>query len=171
MNPFDFAVYVLLATAIIVGYRAGVIRSAATILAYAISAPAAIALTPRISAMMTSAPASAAVYSSSIFIALLLIGGILISLVLRLAIDEAIGPTPSVPDRIAGSLLGAVRIGLVAVMVVLVFDRLIPPNREPAFLKGSYLRPLLSVAAKRGLKSLPPETASFIDRLKQNRRS
>ncbi|OQW60764.1 MAG: hypothetical protein A4S14_03075 [Proteobacteria bacterium SG_bin9] len=169
MNPFDIAVYVLLAAALIVGYRAGVIRSAATILAYAMAVPLAITLTPRIAAMMTSTPASNAIYSSSIFIGLLLIGGILISLVLRLAIDEAIGPTPSVPDRIAGSVLGAVRIGLVAVTVVLVFDRLIPANREPAFLKGSQLRPWLSIAAKKGLKSLPPETASFIDRMKQSR--
>jgi hypothetical protein len=51
--------------------------------------------------------------------------------------------------------------------MVLVFDRLIPPDREPAFLRGSQLRPILSKAGQMGLKSLPPETTAFIDQLKK----
>jgi membrane protein required for colicin V production len=56
---------------------------------------------------------------------------------------------------------------LVAVLLVLVFDRLIPAGREPEFLKGSQLRPLLSAAGREGLRSLPPDVAQTIDRLKR----
>jgi membrane protein required for colicin V production len=73
-------------------------------------------------------------------------------------------------DRLAGSALGAGRIGLVAVTMVVIFDQLIPADREPAFLSGSRLRPILSIAGRSGLKSLPPDVAAYIDRLKQNRR-
>jgi len=52
---------------------------------------------------------------------------------------------------------------------VLVFDRIIPVGQEPGFLKGSQLRPILSDVAQRGFRSLPPELASTIDRLKRER--
>jgi membrane protein required for colicin V production len=52
---------------------------------------------------------------------------------------------------------------------VLVFDRLIPPGREPAFLKGSTLRPILSRAGEAGINSLPPEVIETIDRVKRAR--
>jgi membrane protein required for colicin V production len=32
------------------------------------------------------------------------------------------------------------------VLMVAIFDRIIPPGREPAFLTGSKLRPILSAA-------------------------
>jgi membrane protein required for colicin V production len=67
-------------------------------------------------------------------------------------------------------VLGAVRIALVAVTTVLVFDRIIPADREPAFLKGSQLRPILLMAGQRGLKSLPPDITAFIDQLKKDQR-
>ena len=69
----------------------------------------------------------------------------------------------------AGSALGAARIGLLAVLLVVVFDRIIPPNRQPPFLTNSKLRPILSQAGQRGLKSLPPEAADFIDQFKHQR--
>jgi membrane protein required for colicin V production len=62
-----------------------------------------------------------------------------------------------------------IRVGLIAVTLVLVFDRMIPPGRDPAFLAGSYLRPMLSMAGQMGLKSLPPETAAFIDQIRSRR--
>jgi membrane protein required for colicin V production len=58
---------------------------------------------------------------------------------------------------------------LLAVLLVLVFDRIIPPGREPAFLKGSQWRPVLSSAGQYGLQSLPPEVENYIDRLKRQR--
>jgi membrane protein required for colicin V production len=63
-----------------------------------------------------------------------------------------------------------VRVGLVAVAVVLVFDQLVPSDRQPTYLTGSQLRPLLSVAGQRGFKSLPPDIVAYIDRLKRDRR-
>jgi membrane protein required for colicin V production len=62
-----------------------------------------------------------------------------------------------------------IRIALVAVLLVLVFDRLIPPGREPDFLRGSRLRPTLSLAGQLGLRTLPPDALAFIDRLKKER--
>ena len=60
-------------------------------------------------------------------------------------------------------------IDLVAVLIVLIFDRIIPAGRDPEFLKGSKTRPWLSLAAQSGLRSLPPEVSSYIDRLKRER--
>ena len=54
-------------------------------------------------------------------------------------------------------------------LVYLIFDRLIPVGLEPGFLKGSKTRPWLSLAAQRGLRSLPPEVSDHIDRLKRER--
>ena len=55
--------------------------------------------------------------------------------------------------------------------MVLIFDRIIPSSFEPAYLHGSKLRPVLSMAAQQGLKSLPPEATDFIERLRLDRRS
>ena len=88
----------------------------------------------------------------------------------RMALDETIGSEAGIGDRLAGAALGALRIGLVATSVVLVFDQLIPAGQEPPFLKGSQLRPLFSAAGQKGFQSLPPEIAATIDRLKQERR-
>jgi membrane protein required for colicin V production len=52
----------------------------------------------------------------------------------------------------------------------LVFDQLVPSDRQPAFLNGSQLRPPLSAAGQRGFRSLPPEVAATIDRLKNDQR-
>jgi membrane protein required for colicin V production len=56
------------------------------------------------------------------------------------------------------------------VTLVLVFDQLVPADRQPAYLVGSQLRPLLSAAGQRGLRSLPPEVVALIDRLRKDRR-
>jgi len=69
----------------------------------------------------------------------------------------------------AGAVLGAVRIFLVAVLVVVAFDRIIPTDRQPPFLVGSRLRPYLSAAGQKGLQSLPPDVEDYIDRLKRER--
>ena len=67
-------------------------------------------------------------------------------------------------------MLGAVRVGLVAITLVLIFDQLVPPRPQPAFLTGSHLRPLFSIAGQKGFKSLPPDVTAHIDRLKKDRR-
>jgi membrane protein required for colicin V production len=103
------------------------------------------------------------------FAGIFLLTGMVLSALLRIAVSEMVGARVSIPDRLAGSVLGAVRIGLLAVVLVVIFDRIIPAGREPGFLKGSQLRPLLSVAGQQGLKSLPPDVVDFIDRLKRER--
>ena len=75
-------------------------------------------------------------------------------------------PDVSMVDRVAGAALSAVRILLIAVLIVMIFDRIIPADREPNFLVDSRLRPYLSEAGRRGLQSLPPELADQIDRIK-----
>jgi len=46
----------------------------------------------------------------------------------------------------------------------------VPADRQPAFLNGSQLRPLLSQVGQRGFRSLPPDVVAYIDRLKRDRR-
>jgi membrane protein required for colicin V production len=89
---------------------------------------------------------------------------------MRMALDDAIGPRAGIADRLAGAALGAARVGVVAVTLVLIFDQLVPVHRQPAFLTGSQLRPLLSVAGQKGFSTLPPDVAAYIDRLKRDRR-
>ena len=88
---------------------------------------------------------------------------------IRTVVNEFVGPDPGLFDRVAGAALGAVRIFLVAVLVVVVFDRIIPADHEPPFLAGSRLRPYLSAAGQKGLQSLPPDVDDYIDRLKRER--
>jgi membrane protein required for colicin V production len=92
-----------------------------------------------------------------------------LSALLRLGVSEMIGPNISVPDRVAGAMLGALRVALLAVLLVIIFDRILPPGREPGFLKGSQWRPILSSAGQHGLSKLPPEVEQYIDRLKRQR--
>lgn len=104
------------------------------------------------------------------FLGVFLAIGMLLGKLARMALDETIGPGAGIADRLGGAALGAVRVGLVATSVVLVFDQIIPTDRQPAFLNGSQLRPLFSAAGQRGFRSLPPDVAVAIDRLKQQRR-
>jgi hypothetical protein len=76
---------------------------------------------------------------------------------LRMAINDMIGHEIGIGDRLGGALLGAIRVGLIAVTLVLIFDQLVPANRQPAYMTGSHLRPLLSLAGQKGVKSLPPD--------------
>jgi membrane protein required for colicin V production len=146
------------------------LRSLADILGFVIAAPLAVALTPHFS---SAAPAAAAGppwgQNSLVFFGLLLVGGILFAQLLRYTIADLAGSDVHLLDRSAGFLLGAVRALLVAITIVLIFDRIIPSGREPEFLNGSKVRPLLSLASQRGLRSLPPEVSNYIDRLKRER--
>lgn len=98
-----------------------------------------------------------------------LFSGIVLSFFLRSAVNATVGETVSAPDRFAGATLGAIRVVLIAILIVLIFDRIIPPNREPNFLHGSKMRPLLSIAGKSGVRSLPPDMIAHIDNLKRAR--
>jgi membrane protein required for colicin V production len=170
MNAFDAAVYGLTIVAVVSGFRAGLLRSVAAIVGYAAAMPIALTTAPLVAPFLAGKTRAVWAEDSFLVVGLFLAIGILLGALLRAAIGEVAGDGIHVTDRLAGSLLGAVRVGLVAVTMVLIFDQLIPPEREPAFLRGSQLRPVLSAAGRIGLKSLPPDVTAYIDRLKRERR-
>ena len=170
MNSFDVVVYVGLVVAVVTGFNAGLLRSAVTILAYLLAMPIAVWATSMVSPAVEGRLSSPPMQNSLLFFGIFLIAGIVLSKLMRMALDETVGPEAGIGDRLAGAVLGAVRVGLVAITLVLIFDQLVPADRQPAFLTGSHLRPLLSVAGQKGFKSLPPDATAYIDRLKKDRR-
>jgi membrane protein required for colicin V production len=170
MNSFDAVVCALVIVAVITGFNAGLLRSLATILGYLCAMPVVVATTPLIAPGLSDKFNAPWAQNSLWFFGIFLVTGILLGALLRSAVSETVGPNIGIADRLAGSALGAVRIGLVAVTMVLVFDQLIPFDRQPAFLIGSRLRPILSIAGQKGLKSLPQDVTVFIDQLKKERR-
>ena len=171
MNSFDAVVYVGLMVAVVTGFNAGLLRSGVTILAYLIAMPITVWATSLISPRIEGDSSAVLPHNSLLFFGIFLIAGIVLGKLMRMAIDETIGADAGIGDRLAGAALGVVRLGLVAVTLVLVFDQLIPSDRQPAFLNGSQLRPLLSAVGQRGFRSLPPEVAATIDRLKKDQRT
>jgi membrane protein required for colicin V production len=170
MNSFDTAVYLVAMVALVSGFNAGLLRSIATIMGYLAAMPVAIAATPYVSPMFVDKINMPGVQNPLVFFGIFLVVGIVLGALLRTAISETVGPRISLPDRLAGSMLGVVRIVLVAVTMVLIFERIIPLDRQPAFLRGSQLRPILLVAGQKGLKSLPSDVTAFIDQLKKAQR-
>jgi membrane protein required for colicin V production len=167
MNSFDAAVYLLTLVAVIMGFNSGLLRSLATIFGYvaatAIAVVAAPRLTPILAAQFKIPQGQDWLVPAGVF----LVSGFLLSALLRFAIGEMVGPNIGIADRMAGAFFGAVRIVLLAVLMVLIFDRIIPADHQPAFLADSRLRPILSMAGQQGLRSLPPDVADTIDRLKR----
>ena len=170
MNSFDAVVYAVTAIAVVTGFRAGLLRSLATIGGYVVAMPLAVSLTPLVAPFVTDRMSGPLVQSQTLFFIVFFAVGILFGALFRLALSELVGQTISLPDRLAGAMLGVARIGLVAVTLVLIFDRIIPAGRQPAFLAGSKLRPVLLAAGQAGLKSLPPDVTAYIDQLKRGRR-
>ena len=169
MNLFDIVVCVTLVSAAASGFRAGLLRSAVTILAYLIAMPTAIFLMSLFSADGNRFGSQMA-QGSPVLFGTFLITGIMLSKFMRMALEDAIGPDAGIADRLAGAALATVRTGLVAIAFVLSFDQLSSSGRQPAFLTGSLLRPALSAVGQKGLNSLPPSVVAYIDRLKQTRR-
>lgn len=169
MNGFDLAVCAALAIAIGMGLRTGLLRSAMTILAYLLAAPIAVWLMPVIAPQLSRDPASTFLQNWMWFFLIFLVVGMALGHLGRLALADT-ATAAGLTDRLGGAALGAIRVGLVATTLVLVFDQLVPANRQPPFLVGSQLRPLFSAAGQMGFKSLPPEAAAAIDRIKRERR-
>jgi membrane protein required for colicin V production len=170
MNSFDAAIYIGLVVAVVTGFNAGLLRSAVTILAYLVAMPIAVWATSLMSPQIGGNPASPLAQNSLLFFGIFLVAGMVLGKLARMALDETIGPGAGIGDRLAGAALGAARVGLVAITLVLIFDQLVPRDRQPAFLNGSQLRPLLSAAGQKGFKSLPPDVTATIDRLKKDGR-
>jgi membrane protein required for colicin V production len=170
INSFDLVVYLALVIAACSGFRTGLLRSAITILAYLLAMPLAMGAVAAMSPQLQAPPDSPLSQNWLQFFAAFLVIGTALGKIGRMVLDGAIGPEAGLGDRLGGAALGATRAGLVAITLVLVFDRLVPLDRQPAFLEGSRLRPLFSLAGQMGFRSLPPELAAVIDRLKQERR-
>jgi membrane protein required for colicin V production len=169
MNEFDAAVYLVGFVAVIAGFRSGLLRSLATIVGYLLAAPVAVGAAPYLAPILNSQFHLSPTQNWWVPFGLFVVAGVVLSALLRMVVGELVGERIGIPDRLAGALLGAVRIGLLAVLMVVIFDRIIPPGQEPAFLAGSQLRPILSQAGRAGLRSLPPEVTASIDRLKRER--
>jgi membrane protein required for colicin V production len=167
MNSFDVVVGVATIAAMTMGFNAGLLRSAVTILAYLIAMPIAVWAT---SLMSHDAGGLALMQNPLPFFGTFLVAGIVLGKLMRMVVDETIGAEAGIADRLAGSLLGAVRVGLVAVSLVVIFDQLVPADRQPSYLVGSRLRPIFSAAGQMGLQSLPPDITTYVDRLKKDRR-
>jgi membrane protein required for colicin V production len=167
VSPFDIVVFAVGVVAIVLGFNAGLLRSLATIFGYVAAAPTAATVTPSVTRFAFAdtqlSPDQAWWALCIVFIVI----GVVLSALLRTAVKDYIGPEIGPFDRVAGAALGGVRIALVAVLVVLVFDRIIPADRQPQFLAQSQLRPFLSAAGQQGLRSLPPDVETYIDRLKR----
>jgi membrane protein required for colicin V production len=170
MNSFDLAACVALVIAVYSGFATGLLRSGITILAYLLAMPLAMGVVAAMSPQLQDVHGTPLAQNWLQFFAAFVVIGVALGKIGRILLDEAVGSEAGFGDRLAGALLGAVRIGMVATTLVLVFDRLVPAERQPLFLEGSRLRPLLSLAGAKGFRSLPPEVASLIDRLKQERR-
>ena len=166
-NSFDLAIIGILLVAVVMGFQSGLLRALATILGYVCGAAFAVAATPTVARILTEQLHVKPMAEGIVFAGVFLAAGILVAAAMRMLVGELAGKDIGVFDRMAGAMLGAVRIILLAVVLVLIFDRIIPPGREPAFLAGSQLRPILSAAGAQGLQSLPPDVVEYIDRLKR----
>jgi len=168
-NPFDAAVYVCLVIAVLAGFNSGLLRSLASIFGYVAAMAVAVIGAPKLMPLARDQLHLAPDQNWIVLVALFLVVGIVISALLRYAVSEIVGPEVSPIDRLLGAFFGAVRVLLLALLMVLIFDRIIPAGREPSFLASSKLRPLLSQAGRQGLRSLPPDIEDYIDRLKRER--
>jgi membrane protein required for colicin V production len=166
-NSFDLVIIGILLVAVVLGFQSGLLRALATILGYVCGAAFAIAATPTAARILTEQLHAKPMADGIVFAGVFLVAGFVVAAAMRMLVGELAGKDIGVFDRMAGAMLGAARIILLAVVLVLVFDRIIPPGREPAFLAGSQLRPILSAAGAQGLQSLPPDVVEYIDRLKR----
>jgi membrane protein required for colicin V production len=146
------------------------LRSAITILAYLVAMPIAVAATALLAPQIGGRLGAPLLQNSLLFFGAFLFTGMVLGKVARVALDDTIGSEAGIGDRLGGAVLGAVRVGLVAITLVLVFDQLVSADRQPTFLTGSQLRPLLSTAGQKGFRSLPPDVAATVNRLKQEQR-
>ena len=167
MNSFDAAFYLALLIAVVIGFNTGLLRSAITILAYLVAMPIAVGTMSRLAPQIAGKFDSPLAQNSVMFFVIFLVSGMVLGKCARMALDESIGSDAGIVDRLGGAALGAVRVGLVAITLVLIFDQLVPIDHQPAFLAGSQLRPLLSAVGQKGFHSLPPDVTATIDRLKR----
>src|ERR1700751_3111611 len=106
MNSFDAVVYGLAIVAIVSGFKAGLLRSVATIVGYAAAMPIALTTAPLIAPLLGGKSQAVWAQDSVLVVGLFLAVGIVLGILLRAAIGEVAGDSIHVTDRLAGSLLG-----------------------------------------------------------------
>jgi membrane protein required for colicin V production len=88
MSPFDIAVGLAAVVAIVFGFKSGLMRSAATIVAYLCAAPFAVKGTALVMQAIDRAPDAVGVQTFLIFFGLLVLLGVIIAAGFNAAIDE-----------------------------------------------------------------------------------
>ncbi|MDC7789346.1 CvpA family protein [Rhodoplanes sp. TEM] len=168
VNSFDAVLAALALFAALMGFATGLLRSVATVAGWLAAALLAVWATPPVSTMLAGeAPGAAGLPQAVIFVGVLVAGGFLLSRFLRSAVAAFVAPIVSLPDRLAGAMLGVGRIGLVAAVLVLAVERIVPVDLQPQAFAESRLRPVLSGAGAAGLRSLPAGIEALVDRLKR----
>ena len=100
MNSFDAVVYVGLAVAVATGFNAGLLRSAVTILAYLFAMPIAVWAMSLVSPGSSGQPGSPWAQNPLLFFGIFLVTGIVLGKLMRMALDEIIGPEAGLGFRI-----------------------------------------------------------------------
>ena len=168
MNPFDAVVTAAVILGVVLGFMSGC--CAAWRQSLAISSPRRLPLRlrPRIVPLRRATrhcPGQCVAAAVSISRA-----GVDLGALFRNGVDEFIDAMSALFDRVAGAVLGAVRILLVAVLIVVVFDRIIPADRQPPFCSARSCGPICQRAGQKGLQShCRPTSTRYIDRLKRER--
>jgi membrane protein required for colicin V production len=171
INPFDAVVLGICFVALVTGFASGLLRSLATILAYAVAVPVTLAASPAVTAWLRGQrflPEDRMTLLISLAPFLMLIAiGIVLGALMRNAVRGVTGGHMVLADRMLGAVLGVARVALLAVAFILLLEQIVPPGREPDWLKQSQLRPYLSAAGAAGLRALPPEALDYVERLKR----
>src|SRR5262245_9399259 len=124
MTPLDLIIIALTIFAAVMGWRSGLLRSLATILGYALAVPLAIALAPKLAPLVQAR-------AEFVALALLIALGFGFGALLRQVTAGIAGAQVGLFDRLAGATLGIVRIALLAILMMLIFDKIIPAKRQP----------------------------------------
>ena len=91
MSPFDIAVGLAAVVAIVFGFKSGLLRSAATIVAYLCAAPFAVKGTALVSQALDRTPDPGSMQTFLIFFGILVVLGVAIAAGFNAAIDEIAG--------------------------------------------------------------------------------
>ncbi len=91
MNSFDAVIYLALVIAVVIGFNAGLLRSAITILAYLFAMPIAVWIMSLVSPMIGGPPGASQTQNSLLFFGIFLAVGMVLGKLARMALDEAIG--------------------------------------------------------------------------------
>jgi membrane protein required for colicin V production len=124
---------------------------------------------PALSYWLASNYGMAPTFNGVVIAGVLLVSGIIMGALFRRLVADLTGEHIGIGDRLLGAILGGVRIALVGVLIILIFDQVFPPGRAPRFLQDSRTRPYFSAAGQAGLRKLPPGIADYLNRLRSLR--